>query len=532
MKNWLLIIAGLAALDSNILVKCAMLPSRRWSSCGYMGGRIYCYGGLTSLSNSQAADTNLYSLDITKFSGQTTESINNNWETVVPNGDFDTESRRAPAAIVLLDQNRLLIQGGNNYYNVKYVNQTIIYDTTTNSWTTGSSYTESNRGTRQIHFSTAVNINTDNPNSVGFYGGFEQLANTAIPRITATGGSMPFYADLGTPVGFASFQVYSVVEKIWQSFTPQGNLPPVNYYPDSQTATLDPSTGKVYYLGGLYYSPTEEEKKISFRWAITFGTTSGLWSNETLTSNGAFPTGRIGHTATLLPNSQDIILYGGSSGNDISGKASADYCFTLNLAENKWTERSNLNVPVTVGGSRYSHSSVLVNSTLFILFGKGSDGTLLSSIMAFDVANVTNLSYSATFGTEISSTTQNPRAAPLSNGAIGGIAAGAAVVLIAIVAIIIFFIRRKRKQGKEEQNNQDKFIVEEVSTDWDKIEGQYREVSPVGWSATNSPYSANSMEATRVGGFSPDPSALNIGNEKPSVDGTHRGYTLVKPDAK
>lgn len=60
-----------------------------------------------------------------------------------------------------------------------------------------------------------------------------------------------------------------------------------------------------------------------------------------------------------MPNSQDIILYGGSSGNDISGKASADYCFTLNLAENKWTERSNLNVPVTVGGSRYSHSCKL-----------------------------------------------------------------------------------------------------------------------------------------------------------------------------
>lgn len=126
------------------------LNNKNYLACGYMGGRIYCYGGLTSLSNSQAADTNLYSLDITKFSGQTTESINNNWETVVPNGDFDTESRRAPAAIVLLDQNRLLIQGGNNYYNVKYVNQTIIYDTTTNSWTTGSSYTESNRGTRQM----------------------------------------------------------------------------------------------------------------------------------------------------------------------------------------------------------------------------------------------------------------------------------------------------------------------------------------------------------------------------------------------
>lgn len=56
----------------------------------------------------------------------------------------------------------------------------------------------------------AIMIVNFNHQSIIWY----RLANTAIPRITATGGSMPFYADLGTPVGFASFQVYSVVEKV------------------------------------------------------------------------------------------------------------------------------------------------------------------------------------------------------------------------------------------------------------------------------------------------------------------------------
>lgn len=115
-----------------------------------MSSRIYCYGGITSVVQSDTVDNTLYSLEIDQFAGQTTELINGKWDIVEPSAPFDTEQRRIPNAIVLADGKKLLVQGGYGDKNVKYVNQTIIYDMTTNSWTSGSPYAEADRGVRQM----------------------------------------------------------------------------------------------------------------------------------------------------------------------------------------------------------------------------------------------------------------------------------------------------------------------------------------------------------------------------------------------
>ncbi|CAO3618088.1 unnamed protein product [Mucor hiemalis] len=535
MKISSISIAGLVVLSFKSTVDGIPLASRRFATCGYMGGKIYCYGGITSVIQSDTVNNELYSLDINKLTGQTTESINNNWETVQPSASFDTELRRIPNALVLSDGKRLLVQGGYGDVKVKYVNQTIIYDTTTNAWTNGSPYTEANRGIRQIYSATAVNL----PNNVvGFYGGFEQLANTAIPQVSASGATMQYWPDNGTAVGYNSIQVYSPDSMSWTQFSPQTGIP-ANYYPDAQTATLDPNSGKIYYLGGLYYTPTKDEILVPFKWALTFNTKVGLWSNESL-SGAVYPSGRQYHTADLLPNSGDIILYGGTSGNDEQGKASTDYCFTLNLSNNQWTEQGNLNVPSIYGASRFSHSSILVNTTLFILFGKGSDGTLQQSMIAFDVSNVSSIAYSATFGAPLndSSTSNNNHAASSQNkgGIIGGVVAGAVVAVLAIIAAIVCVVRRRRKEHeKKEREKEDLHTSEQIHVDWDTIEDQYREVSPASWSITNSPHSANLTGSSKRESFSHRFSSTVNGNDisviKPSFEADRGHYAVVKPDA-
>lgn len=105
-----------------------------------MGGQIYCYG----------VDDSFYSLNIVGFSGKSVESMNDKWEIIQPNTPFNTESRTTPSAIVLPDGKRFLLQGGYSK-DTKIINQTIIYDTTTNSWQNGSPYIEEDKGVRQMY---------------------------------------------------------------------------------------------------------------------------------------------------------------------------------------------------------------------------------------------------------------------------------------------------------------------------------------------------------------------------------------------
>lgn len=107
---------------------------------------------------------------------------------------------------------------------------------------------------------------------------------------------------------------------------------------------------------------------------------------------------------------------------------------------------------------------MVVNSTLFVLFGRGLDGALSSSTIALNVANVSNITYTSIYNSNISEKTNNtnstsgdhasgpdepfekstPAESPtevidssLSKGAIGGIAAGC-VVFVSILTIRLF----------------------------------------------------------------------------------------------
>ncbi|KAG2201994.1 hypothetical protein INT47_000533 [Mucor saturninus] len=515
------------------------------NTCGYVGGQIYCVGGDTSsdFSGSYKIDQNLYSLDVAQFLGKEINALNDQWKVIIPAASFSFENRRAPISIVLPDEKKLMIVSGyHTAFNQKLSNQTIIYDTVTNTWEKSISYGEEGRGTRQM------------------------VANTAVPEVSTSGQIMNYTSDGQSFVGFRSIVKFSPSLKSWSGFTPQTNVP-ADYYPNSQSATIDPSTGKVYFFGGSYYSPFSNGSptRVPFHSGYTFNTKSGGWAEEAYA--GEIPTDRMFHSTNLLPNSNDIILYGGS--ND-GVKASTDYCYTLSLSSNKWT-KLNLNFPTSVSGPRFSHSALVVNSTLFILFGRGPEGNLIPSMLGLNVSNVLNVTYTSIYNANVPKDMNNtnitsdrhtddvdeafPKSTPaespteiksdgLSKGAIGGIAAGCVILVLALIIFGIFYLRRQKKARHDQQKN-DMIDDEQIHVDWDKIDQEYREVS-----ASSSPKPSDRVSSTNATKVSSSPllsktnpvqdvQRSNIKNVIKSPDATDiisvkpsMGNTYVKPDVQ
>ncbi|KAI8081051.1 hypothetical protein BDF21DRAFT_451946 [Thamnidium elegans] len=478
MTKIALIIASLAACFTYVSAN-DIIASRSFSSCGYVEGQIYCFGGDTTpvFNHNLTLDEDIYSLNIKAFAGQKSEIMISQWNKILPDVPFETGKRRRPTSIVLSDGKRLMIQGGFSPFGVKYLDQTIIYDTSSNTWAKGSAYSVDNVGVRQIFVSTAVNL----PNGlIGFYGGFEQFANISAPEISGNGNVATFNSENSSYVGFSRFTTHNTDLGTWSPFSPQASTL-LDFYPLDQTATINPSTGKIYYLGGNYYTTTNNWERITipFNWAAVFNTESGTWSNETMEGN--LPASRMYHTSNLLPNSQDIILYGGSENGQT---ASSNFCYTLHLETSTWTKHDTVNIPAYLSGPRFSHSAVLVDSTLFILFGRGADGALNPSLLTIDVASVSNIIYTATYTSDTTSNSNDPNlsdsnsndsnskgSAGLSKGSVGGITAGSVVAALGIISFIFLYIRRQKKTRQ-----QDAHESRDMDVDWDKIDEHYKEV--------------------------------------------------------
>ncbi|KAG1461281.1 hypothetical protein G6F56_005763 [Rhizopus delemar] len=174
----------------------------------------------------------------------------------------------------------------------------------------------------------------------------------------------------------------------------------------------------------------------------------------------------------MLPNSQDILLYGGTADENI---AVTDFIYTLNLVTNNWTEQTNINVPasVTQNGARFGHSAVLVNTTLFILFGKDLNGNPTPNLLTFDVANVSNIEYTPTY--PLNPTEKSSSAKVLSDAALAGIITGAVILVIAVALGCFFFY--KKTHTSEHEEDEDEMVMH---VDWKVIEDQYREELPTG----------------------------------------------------
>ncbi|CAO0796622.1 unnamed protein product [Mucor circinelloides] len=488
MKGTIFLVLTLVSSIQSI----AIAP-RRAANCAYLSNKIYCYGGYVKGSTDN--DT-LTVLDVNSNNGAPSQNLVNKWESVASQSSNNFGFRAFPQAVPFPDGKRLLIQGGYNYESTPLLDQSIVYNAETNAWEKLPNYYDaSNGGDRQIYYGTGVYI--PDLNSIGFYGGYQEhvqpgsnfvaLGGTSVPNLTFNNsdGLYNSYA------GFYYFTLLNLNTNTW--FIPQQSIGPADYH-TSPTATYYPATKKIFYLGGTYYNSTSQSLFNSyFTYAMTFDTTNGLWSYEPL-SGPDYPKERKMHTATLLPDGQNILMYGGTYDDKV---AVQDYCYTLNIPKMTWRMHT-LAAPLGISGPRSHHSAVLVNDTsLFIMFGLDKDGNPTNDLLILDVADVNSISFLSTFPKINNSSTSNTNGTTsngdnnsntpkqeggLSTGATIGIAVGCgAVGILAIIALIFFFRKRNKNNTQASRDHAEDNSNESpmLNVDWDRIDKQYyQEISP------------------------------------------------------
>ncbi|KAG0165153.1 hypothetical protein DFQ30_008909 [Apophysomyces sp. BC1015] len=254
---------------------------------------------------------------------------------------------------------------------------------------------------------------------------------------------------------------------LWQS-PDSSNYPPNQANRLGGTATISNSNDIIYYIGGLEAIPASDSSdpliispKFNLQPAImtdivTFDTIQLSWARNNATS-ARLPTAREYHTAIHLPDSDNILIYGGAVPDDLSNPNTTvdDYCYTLNTTSFVWTQITNFG-PYTGAGARFGHSAVLYgNHSMFILFGVDQHQKANND---FHVMDLTRFQWTNVFradGQYSENSSKVPNEAPVptleSQGLAGGMVAGIVVGSIAGVAIIasisaFLLIRKKRQQ--------------------------------------------------------------------------------------
>lgn len=87
-------------------------------------------------------DQDIYSLNASAYSWQNSAIMEDGWYKIVPAVPFQTEKRIIPTSVVLSNGKQFMIQGGQSSNFSQFENHAIIYDTSSNSWLKGSSFTD------------------------------------------------------------------------------------------------------------------------------------------------------------------------------------------------------------------------------------------------------------------------------------------------------------------------------------------------------------------------------------------------------
>ncbi|CEP09407.1 hypothetical protein [Parasitella parasitica] len=410
----------------------------------------YAYAQTLSLSN------------LPNSNGSSMNDLAGSWMLVNhSNQEYQLEGRRK-AAFTAHNNNTLFISGGYVSNLTDFDNQTIAYNSDTNTWRTLRNYTDKSGGSQQIYAATAISL-TPAENTIVMFGGC-----TEYPFYT---GSVDIDSLNNTVMreGFKSIKSFQYDHNQWVDRL-QTNTPSRFYA--GQTATLNPKTGLIYYMGGYYYTapdysvPNVQDYGTGivqdYRSANVFNSNNGIWQTIELTGIKT-PSPRLQPTATMLPNSNHILLFGGSqTGQNV---ACVKFCYTLDLDTHEWELRTN-EALVTADALRFGHSAVLVGTSLFIMFGFTVYGKPLDSILVISVKDVNNLYFAKTFPyAEREFVPVTIASAGLSTGAIAGIGVASGLAVVAAAVVCFLYIRKKKRQAERE--------LEEMPVDWDQVDKFY-----------------------------------------------------------
>ncbi|KAI9244039.1 hypothetical protein BDA99DRAFT_577311 [Phascolomyces articulosus] len=176
---------------------------------------------------------------------------------------------------------------------------------------------------------------------------------------------------------------------------------------------------------------------------LVFNTANQGWTRLNSTGD-IIPSPRAFHTTTLIPNTNDILLYGGRRiRTDIPVD---DYIYKFNTETNQWTQ---ISLAKTGAGPRWGHSAVLHHNdrSLFILFGANSLG---ASTNDFYILDVNDMSWQGRSSGDDGSGTGagGHEESKLDGGEIAGIVIGCLAAGV-ITGLIVFAIYRRKKRQQE-----------------------------------------------------------------------------------
>ncbi|CEG79913.1 hypothetical protein RMATCC62417_14321 [Rhizopus microsporus] len=428
--------------------------------CAYLNNQIYCYGGNQTPNAWPHVESTIYALNLSR-----TQKLDQlDWTLVTTKNGFDPEKRYQTQFAVLSNGNQLLIEGGEqdivDLQNI--VNDTVIYDALENTWRSIQN------NSRLIHTDTGDNGVT---------------VNLPLP----SGDTVLFFREIMDSNPFNCFAnsfiiAYNVTSKTYGNFTTKMNTP-MCVIKKGASAILDSKTNIIYFFGGKNTDSHSQPGYSSFTAGYAFDTKNGIWSQNNYTSNDErFPSPRIHFTTVLAPNSRHIILYGGQNDNGVV----SDYLYTLNLDNNTWAH-VNLSATDQVL-TRAFHSAVLVNTTLFVLFGYQTYGILAPDSIALDVSDVTNIQLLNQYSPSIENTTtqQQPSTTPLppplpkslTVEAKAGIAIGVIIGAATIFGVYFLLYRKRAKRLAQSthSSSEGRKYKDPDALDWDKIENEHLEL--------------------------------------------------------
>ncbi|KAG2217171.1 hypothetical protein INT45_003595 [Circinella minor] len=230
----------------------------------------------------------------------------------------------------------------------------------------------------------------------------------------------------------------------------------------------------IFYFGGMN-AKTEnrdmDDDHGGFRNApmndvLVFNTVNKAWSRRTSTGD-VVPSPRAFHTTNLVPNSDNILLYGGRQfGTVLPVK---DYIYRFNTESNQWTE---INLSQAGAGPRWGHSGTTVlhnDRSLFILFGANSQGAPTNDFYILDVNDMNWQGRSS--GDDGSGTNAGngniygKSSSNLDGGQIAGIVIGCLAAAVITGSIVLSLYRRRKRQqelyetyGNNPPDNEDEAI--------------------------------------------------------------------------
>ncbi|CAO3596578.1 unnamed protein product [Absidia cylindrospora] len=225
------------------------------------------------------------------------------------------------------------------------------------------------------------------------------------------------------------------------------NGPTISRYGHAQTMR----NNVIYFFGGFLNLPEQNLKPniVTFSSLTWYNTQSDTWGH--VPTNGDIPTPRKYLTATLLPNSSQVLLYGGTATANLQALPLSDYCYIYDANKHQYTA---INLTKNAGaGGRIGHSAIVYQSSLLILMGYDGGGNILNDVHALDVSIPERPVWAGEKQPDSEPDVPvNEATNGLSTGAIVGIAIGC-VAFVAIVGAGIFLWYRKRRQ--QPNNNMD-----------------------------------------------------------------------------